>query len=112
MTYQACRWYDPYPRLAFAMKMLALSPKPLQDGASRMLQLFFAEQWDGQQAEKRLGELKYLNTGKRWYDRDLASTQAVELLKRSPEILKTLAADRVLDFLVQEPDATPERVAS
>lgn len=102
MSYQLCRWYDPYPRLAFALKLLYLAPGALQVQASRELRDFLTEQWGAKHTEQVLQELKSKERGKRWYDEDLETAHTVELLKTSPAFLKSRVADTLLEILCTE----------
>lgn len=102
MSYQLCRWYDPYPRLAFALKLLYLAPGALQVHASRELRRFLTDQWGATHTEKVLKDLTSKTKGQRWYDEDLETAQAVELLKSSPEFLKSRVADTLLEILCAE----------
>ncbi|MCE3236657.1 MAG: hypothetical protein K0Q50_2848 [Vampirovibrio sp.] len=99
MSYQLCRWYDPYPRLAFALKLLYLAPGAVQVKAARELQRFMEEHWETSQARKAIQEIKVTSRGKRWYDEDPETFQTVELLKNSPEFLKSRVADTLLEIL-------------
>lgn len=92
MSYQPCRWYDPYPRLAFALKLLYLAPNDLQSRAAKELQVFLQEHWGMQELEVKI-------PGKRWYDEDRSTAQTVELIKNTPESLKTPVADKLLAIL-------------
>ena len=102
MSYQPCRWYDPYPRLAFALKLLYLAPGSVQVRAARHVKRFLEEQWDNPQASKAFLQLKFQSNGKRWYDEDGETAQAVELLRKSPEYLKSRAADTLLEIMTAE----------
>ena len=99
MSYQLCRWYDPYPRLAFALKLLYLAPGTVQVKVAREVQHFLEEQWGSSHARKAIQEVKTKAKGKRWYDEDLQTAQTVELLKNSPEFLKSRVADTMLEIL-------------
>ena len=102
MSYQLCRWYDPYPRLAFALKLLYLAPGPMQNKASRALLSFLDEQWEAPQARRAFQEMRSKPTGKRWYDEDYDIYQTVELLKNSPEPLKSRLAEKLLEILMAQ----------
>ncbi len=102
MSYQLCRWYDPYPRLAFALKLLYLAPGGVQAKVARELQRFLEEQWGTSQARKALQEVRSKARGNRWYDEDYETAQTVELLKNSPESLKSRVADTLLEILVAQ----------
>ncbi len=102
MSYQVCRWYDPYPRLAFALKLLYLAPQPLQVKAAHSLESFFQENLGLRRILKSAAPLHALpDIGKRWYDNSEATSQAVELLKTCPESLKSQIADRLLQVLTE-----------
>ena len=102
MSYQLCRWYDPYPRLAFALKLLYLAPGPVQTKVARELQHFLEDQWGTPQARKALNEVRSKAKGNRWYDEDYETSQTVELLKNSPESLKSTVADTLLAILMAQ----------
>lgn len=106
MSYQLCRWYDPYPRLAFALKLLYLAPGAVQVKAARELQRFMEEHWETSHARKVLQEIRTTSRGKRWYDEDQETFQAVELLKNSPEYLKSRVADTLLEILSSDTAST------
>lgn len=100
MSYQQCRWYDPYPRLAFALKLLYFAPGTVQLKATLELQRYLADQWDSPSAQKALHEMKNRqNQGKRWYDENQQTFETVELLKNSPDFLKSRVADTLLEIL-------------
>ncbi len=84
------------------MKLLYLSPGNLQLKAARQLQRFLVEQWDTPQARKALLDMKVRDNGSRWYDEDHETAQTVELLKNSPDFLKTRVADTLLEILMAE----------
>lgn len=108
MSYQLCRWYDPYPRLSFALKLLYLAPGALQERASAELQKFLEEHWGSASTERvlygyALDELEAHGPGKRWYDQKPDTAKTVELIKNSPESLKSQAADTLLAILGSDP---------
>ncbi len=103
MSYQLCRWYDPYPRLAFALKLLYLAPGNLQAQATRELQHFLDENWGAVQTERALYNASAKPKGNRWYDEDQETAQAVELIRNSPEFLKSQVADTLLGILSADP---------
>lgn len=102
MSYQPCRWYDPYPRLAFALKLLYLSPGPTQVAVVRQVQRFLVEQWDAPQVSQVLQDIRVRNSGNRWYDQHEETAQTVELLKNSPDFLKSRVAENLLQVLMAE----------
>lgn len=103
MSYQLCRWYDPYPRLAFALKLLYLSPSYVQTNVARELMRFMEEQWGMAQVRKVLKELRTTPTkGNRWYDEDHETAETVELMKNSPEYVKSRVADTLLEILMAQ----------
>lgn len=99
MSYQLCRWYDPYPRLAFALKLLYLAPGTMQAHAARELQRFLGEHWDLPEGEEAPETTPEKPKGNRWYDEYLETANTVELIKNGPERLKSLAADKLLAIL-------------
>ncbi|WP_303673894.1 hypothetical protein [Vampirovibrio chlorellavorus] len=102
MSYQPCRWYDPYPRLAFALKLLYLAPGAMRLTVARQIQRFLVEQWDTPQVRKVLQEIRVKANGNRWYDQDQETAQTVELLKNSPDFLKSRVAENMLQLLMVE----------
>ena len=99
VSYHLCRWYDPYPRLAFALKLLYLAPSTVQTRVSRQLRRFLAEQWGATQTERISQAVKALSNGKRWYDQDPDTAFLMELLRSSPAFLKSRVADTLLEIL-------------
>jgi hypothetical protein len=91
---RACRWYDPFPRLAFAMQMLYLSPDAVREGVTRELSQELCERIGLEDASS-----PPLRVGHRWYDRSLELCKLFELIKHSPDGLKEFAAERILDSL-------------
>lgn len=102
MSYQLCRWYDPYPRLAFALKLLYLVPGHVQTKVARELRGVLEQEWGVAQARKALQEVRAKAKGNRWYDEDFETSQTVELLKNSPETLKSRVADTLLEILMAQ----------
>ncbi|WP_373532353.1 hypothetical protein [Vampirovibrio sp.] len=102
MSYQPCRWYDPYPRLAFALKLLYLAPGAMRIHVFRQAQRFLMEQWDTPQLRSVLLGTDIKAKRNRWYDQDPETAQTVELLKNSPDFLKSLVADNMLKVLLAE----------
>ncbi len=104
MSYHSCRWYDPYPRLAFALKLLYLAPGSLQARASQELQTFLDTHWGSAHADRTAYEVASRSIhGKRWYDEATETAQTVELIKNSPDPLKSLMADTLLEILGADP---------
>lgn len=95
MQYQACRWYDPYPRLAFALKLLYFSPKERQIYAARQISQLL-DRYLGQTSGSRRFPKRPNN---RWYDHSMDTAQLVERLKQSPDSLKNLFADKLIATL-------------
>ncbi|MBK8189152.1 MAG: hypothetical protein IPK79_01730 [Vampirovibrionales bacterium] len=88
-----CRWYDAYPRLAFAMQLLHLSPQRLRCEALEELSALLDEMTGPLQA----GVFDYDGLHNRWYD-DPADEEAVAItrLKAAPGRVKDVAAERLL----------------
>lgn len=99
MSYHVCRWYDPYPRLAFALQMLSLAPPAIQTQVSRQLHCFLVDQWGATQTERVLNRAHLFSSGKRWYDADPQTAFTLELIKSSPQLLKHRVADTLLELL-------------
>ncbi len=94
MTYRPCRWYDPYPRLAFAFKLLRLAPAPIRQAALEELALFLEVYW----GEIDRVELP-LNPHKRWYDLSDDVSRSLELIRHGSDHLKDLSASQLLSVL-------------
>ncbi|MDX2083835.1 MAG: hypothetical protein SFZ03_00400 [Candidatus Melainabacteria bacterium] len=96
-AYRHCRWYDPYPKLSFALKLFYLAPAFQRAQVIGRLQYFLEHQLG-------LGPLSqvlnYSNADRqRWSDRMDASAQILEMLKHGPESLKQVSADKLLELL-------------
>src|SRR5689334_20142471 len=103
MSYQLCRWYDPYPKLAFALKMLYLAPGSLQQRAMAEIQRFVNEQCESLPAQNRLPkEEKAEQACNRWYDLHRETAKTVELIKNGSETLKKRVGDELLAILEME----------
>ena len=102
MGYQLCRWYDPYPQLAFALKMLYFAPRNLQTKAMTEIQKFVDEQWETVHIQRQLQATKPQSKGNRWYDVHAETAKTVELIKNSPENLKQRIGETLLAILTAE----------
>ena len=92
MSYQVCRWYDPYPRLSFALKLLYLAPEQLRERViQRVMGLLNHPLGKNSRASRP--------SGNRWYDRSESAACFVEVLKQSPDSLKQLSAEQILESL-------------
>jgi hypothetical protein len=69
---------------------------------SRQVQRFLLEQWDTPQMRRVLLGIHIKDNGNRWYDQDPETAQTVELLKKSPDFLKSRVADNMLKVLLAE----------
>ncbi len=69
---------------------------------ARQIQRFLVEQWDTPQVRKVLQEIRVKANGNRWYDQDQETAQTVELLKNSPDFLKSRVAENMLQLLLAE----------
>ncbi len=96
MSYQHCRWYDPYPKLAFAFKLLYLAPRHIRRKVLEDLVGFLAIH-----AGKTHAAATVPASANRWYDLSADVTGTLELIKQSPESLKHLSADRMLSDLAR-----------
>ena len=61
------------------------------------------ENWGSTHAERVLYQAASKPKGKRWYDEDLETAHTVELIKNSPESLKSRVADTLLEILTADP---------
>jgi hypothetical protein len=102
MSYQLCRWYDPYPKLAFALKMLYFAPGSVQRRAMAEVQRFVDEQWETVHVQRQLQEKKPFLRGNRWYDTHAETAKTVELIKNSPDKLKQRVGEALLTILAAE----------
>jgi hypothetical protein len=99
MSYQTCRWYDPYPRLAFALKLLYIAPKTLQQQAFQDLRTYLNHEWGEVRTTELLKGLLLTSQGQRWYDEDPQTAGVVELLRNAAPALKTRATEKLLGIL-------------
>ncbi|MBY0450889.1 MAG: hypothetical protein K2X01_09730 [Cyanobacteria bacterium] len=101
MSYHHCRWYDPYPRLVFALKLLFFAPRAQQQAVvADLLGLLIGQL--GTEPELNPGRSSQTATrskkiGSRWYDQIENATDWMGLLAASPESLKLMTADWLLD---------------
>lgn len=102
MSYHYCRWYDPYPKLAFALKMLYFAPGSLQIKAMQTIKQLVESNWEAVQLQRHLQTVKPVPRGKRWYDSQENTAKTVDLIKESPDILKEQVADELLFILSAE----------
>jgi len=100
MNYQQCRWYDPYPKLAFALKLLYLSPQELQRQALQDLRSFLTSEWGERQTHNLLSRYKPTSLKHRWYDEDPQTAGTLDLIKESTASFKNRVADQLLKLLV------------
>jgi hypothetical protein len=97
ISYQQCRWYDPYPKLAFALKLLYLSPQGLQRQALQGLRTFLTQEWGEKQTHQLLDQKQ--PEGHRWYDEDPQTIGTLDLIKESTASFKNRVADQLLKLL-------------
>ncbi|MEM0951176.1 MAG: hypothetical protein AAGI66_03420 [Cyanobacteria bacterium P01_H01_bin.74] len=114
MVYQLCRWYDLYPRLSFALKLLYLSPATVQAKANHQLIILLKKTVENELVNQppdhvsNTTEPKQINLTEnspaqnRWYDDSSDSTNAFEVLKKAPDFVKHQVADLLLNFLMEE----------
>ncbi len=103
MSYHHCRWYDPYPRLVFALKLLFFAPRVQQQAIVADLLGLLIEQL-GTKPELNQGRTSQTASGSkrigsRWYDHLENAADWMGLLATSPESLKLMTADWLLDAL-------------
>lgn len=102
MSYQLCRWYDPYPKLAFALKMLYFAPDGLQRKALAEMRRFVDEQWETAYLRQIQEKQPQQGGGNRWYDTHAQSAKTFELLKNGPDTLKHRVGEALLTILSGE----------
>lgn len=98
MRYQACRWYDPYPRLAFALKLLYFSPLERCEFATQKMSQFL-DSYLGENNRPLVNRLGAPISANRWYDRTEETSRLIERMKQSPDSLKTVCADKLMALL-------------
>lgn len=97
MTQQhVARWYDTNPKLAFAINLLQLAPRMLQNKAFDALSEYLKLQWS-----VTPGSLPHETAPKRqrWYDFSDEAANVVSLIKASPESVREATANRLMDIL-------------
>jgi hypothetical protein len=104
MAYQVCRWYDAYPRLAFAMRLLGLAPSAVREQVLRELGAFLERHYHGKAAQWRQGvaaadQSASTRRGKRRSDGSDETLRVLEQLRYSPAAVKAASADRILLLL-------------
>jgi hypothetical protein len=102
MRYQACRWYDPYPRLAFALKLLYFSPQEARQQAVSEMERYL-DQLLGQAHQSKV--LPHRAMANRWYDENDATSRLLERLKHGPNSLKNVFADKLIAVLTRSTPA-------
>lgn len=100
MPYQHCRWYDPYPGLAFILKLLRLMPREQQTVVGERLNQYL------------LYRMIHLSgpanpTGNRWYDEVPGLLEGLERLKVAPDPIKQQSTDFLVKLL-EEAEASPQ----
>ncbi|MGE0199403.1 MAG: hypothetical protein AB7P76_00390 [Candidatus Melainabacteria bacterium] len=94
-SYQMGRWYDAYPQLAFAIKVLQWSPVTLQQEAVDALDALFVTTLGVDDVADN-PDLR----GLRWYDHT-ANGWRVAMLQHLPVSLKKQAAETLMRVLNQ-----------
>ncbi|MBX2861828.1 MAG: hypothetical protein KTR14_11390 [Vampirovibrio sp.] len=97
--YHPCRWYDPYPRLAYALKLMYFAPKVLQEKAVKELSSLLVSHFATPFKQPEKPDYKSNFAGNRWYDVSDEATETVEMLKLSPDSLKELSANQLIETL-------------
>ncbi|MBY0403295.1 MAG: hypothetical protein K2X66_05305 [Cyanobacteria bacterium] len=113
MSYQPCRWYDPYPRLAYALKLLYFSSSEQSAFAIQQLSEFLDHYQNGTDStgtkvllQKRKRQLSLASNTQtdlknRWYDQSGEISSLIERIKQSPDFMKNRLADRLISLLTQ-----------
>ncbi len=96
MSYRPCRWYDPYPRLAFAFKLLRLAPQQVRQMVLEEFALFMDLHW-GEVAKDQW----VLPPHNRWYDLSDDVSRSLERIRHGNDHLKEVSADQLLSALKQ-----------
>jgi len=92
-TYLPCRWYDPYPRLVFGLKLIEMMPHTQQDQAGQWLLDWLSRTMPPvslAQASAYHG---------RWYDQTQSLAQALHILKMAPPSLIQQGSDVLVAWL-------------
>ncbi|MEB3287987.1 MAG: hypothetical protein VKJ04_10850 [Vampirovibrionales bacterium] len=118
-VFQKCRWYDPYPRLSFALKLLSLAPQPVrarcwhmileetEAALSRLLQDASAERtldrlMDGWLLEQSAdAELSGERRRPLLAETENLGLRALLLLKNSPDAVKGQVTGKLLAILTE-----------
>jgi hypothetical protein len=99
MNYRLGRWYDPYPRLAFAFQMLDFAPAAIRQQSISKLRQVLMECFD--ESSSAVISQPEQGKGHRWYDQfegeDVSCLMG--MLKSSPDSVKDRAADTLLGVL-------------
>lgn len=120
MSYQSCRWYDPYPRLAFALKLLELMPLEARNAAWQRvldnLEGTFQKPWGVPPhrnamiwgREMAAAEMAFFRADSREYSRENEGDsplglKALLLLKNSPDTVKSRVTEDLLSYLGNVP---------
>jgi hypothetical protein len=98
VSYQACRWYDTHPRLAFALKLMYLAPQTVRESVTHKLMRFLDQQLDPVLG-RTVVTASVTITGNRWYDQSAQTAVAFERLRRSPDLIKQQSAEALLTYL-------------
>lgn len=115
--FQKCRWYDPYPRLAFALRILGLAPLPMKEKAWQLildetatsLSKIVQEASASRTPAKTLDGLMALwqseqssHSHNRQYDIADKGQQALLMLQNSPDSVKRRVTELLLTLLTEE----------
>lgn len=94
MSYQHCRWYDVYPRLAFVLRLVRLMPQEKQVLLGQRLHEYLAHRSPSQPGPQAAAV-----QSNRWYDDVPGLTDSLERLKASPPPVKEQSADYLLHLV-------------
>lgn len=93
------RWYDAFPRLAFALQLLRLTPPPVREQALEDLSDLLDDMVGPLIDEAMMAAC--MGSGQRWYDLPEEADAALHRLKSAPTRVKNAAADHLLGSIAR-----------
>lgn len=92
-SYLPCRWYDPYPRLVFGLKLIEMMPHIQQERAG---------QWLLDWLSRTMPPASLVHSraySGRWYDSTPPLAEALHILKMAPPSLIQQGSDVLVAWL-------------
>lgn len=94
MSYRQCRWYDPYPGLTFALKLISLMPPKNQSLIGVCLNEYLT-----QRHIARICSESHSGKQSRWYDSIDPLFESLEKLKLTPDVIKFQSTDFLMRLI-------------